>query len=151
MKVVATYPKKRTLTVHYAACIAAGMVTLMLMLQLFTFESYPALVAQIVGVSVPMASIVAAKLVALELFALPYLLAMKLSPLLRIVSMVCALMVAVFWFLAGMLTTGLENSGIFGASLMLEGGAAPICWGVLLLGLVVYVVSSTSLKRSTHS
>lgn len=116
------------------------MLVVMLVCQLFTFESFPALLSTLTGLGEPYALVLAAKIVVLELLAIPFLLEMKLSMLFRAVSAFSGVFVAYMWLLLSVLTPSVPESGVFGATLMLGGGVVPICWTVLLAGLLTYVL-----------
>jgi|GEM_PF-751813 len=140
MKVKAVFPIKRRSLPQKCTWIAAGMLVVMLVCQLFTFESFPALLATLTGVGEPYALLLATKIVLLELLAIPFLLEMKLSMLLRAVSAFAGILVSYFWLLLCLLTPNVTESGVFGATLSLGGGVLPICWTFLLAGLLSYVL-----------
>jgi hypothetical protein len=91
-------PKPRTKDVNRIATLYAGIITVMVVAQLFTFE---ALIELFVSFGMPFGEtvpyIVAAVLVVSEVFALPFLLRMPLSKAFRWVSMVSGWMVASIW------------------------------------------------------
>jgi len=96
--------------------------------------------ATLTGVGEPYALLLATKIVLLELLAIPFLLEMKLSMLLRAVSAFAGILVSYFWLLLCLLTPSVTESGVFGATLSLGGGVLPICWTFLLAGLLSYVL-----------
>jgi len=93
----ASPPKtKNTRTI---SLLFAGSLVVLLVSQLFSFEDWPAAILQLgLPGGETMARTIAALMVTFELLALPFLLAMRLSPAFRIVSMVCGWLVAVKWF-----------------------------------------------------
>jgi len=82
--------KKITITSPLIARhVLAGLLLMLLLLQLFTFESFPQLISANTGLSEVLSRVVAVGLVVAELLALPALLVMKTSKKLETASMVC--------------------------------------------------------------
>ena len=111
-----------------ARLLLAGYIIILLLLQLFSFDVFPAMLAGI-GLDGVWSYIAAIALVVVELLALPFLLQMKLSKKFLNVSMISggvALLVLsileVWAFTAG-------QSVLFGATFDLPGGS----WSILLL------------------
>lgn len=109
----------------------AGIITVMLVAQLFTFEKFLEL---IVTFNLPMGEgyILVPIITVAELFALPFLLRMPLSIAFRWLSMVCGWFVAVFWlFISLWLTTAgstVESVGFLGSI----GELSPGWWAVFI-------------------
>lgn len=83
----------RTIALLYALIIIAFVVS-----QLFTFEAFMVLLASFgLPGGASAAHVLAAVFVITEVFALPFLLRMRLSPAMRVVSMVCGWLVALKW------------------------------------------------------
>ena len=141
MKVIPTYGPRRTNWVSRAARVAAGMVTLMLLAQLYGFEDFSTVLSGVLPFDEsPLISAIAASLVLLELFALPYLLSMYLSPLMRIVSAVVSAAVALTWFFVTITNAHAGNVGLFSASPEVPGGILAAGWTSLLAGLIAWVL-----------
>lgn len=88
----------KTTNIRVVALLLAGMFTVMAVAQLFTFEDFPALIADFLLPSgSKMAPLIAALIVTFEIFAIPFLLGMALSPLMRWVSMVFGWLVVAMW------------------------------------------------------
>lgn len=130
----------RTKNIISISLLAAGIITAMIIGQLFTFEDFPAVIAALwlPGGEVVARSL-AAFLVVAELLALPFLLSMPSSPLFRIVSMVLGWIVAGLWLgLAvweNVMVMMISNSGIFGATIPL-----PVGWWTVLFSLTLSIL-----------
>ena len=92
-------PKPRSVIARNTAWVYAGVLTVMAVGQLFAFEKFIPFMtdADAIGFQVT-TPIVLFVLVIAEVFALPFLLRMNLSPLMRWCSLVCSLFVPVVWF-----------------------------------------------------
>lgn len=131
-------PVVKTPHSQVAGLIVAGVLVLFAAAQLFTYEDF-ANEFMAFGMSASLAAFVAAIVPIAEVFALPFLLRMRLSLAMRIVSMALGWLVAVFW--VGMavyaVTQGLEFVPLLGATVpLIVGWWAPMT----LLALVVLVV-----------
>lgn len=122
----------RTDTSRQIALLYAGILVLFIIAQLFTFEEFleliPSLHLPIGGllyIAVPL-------IVVGELFALPFLLRMSISPAFRWLSMVCGWLVAAVWvFIAAWVVTtqsGASTVGFLGT----VGDLTPGWWSVLI-------------------
>lgn len=123
--------------------LAAGIIAVMAVAQLFTFENFPAVIASIwlPGGEV-MARVIAAFIVIAEILALPFLLSMRLSPLFRVVSMVLGWIIVLKWLFFAiwenvMLAT-LTNTGMFGATVPLPVGWWSVFFSLALGILIVW-------------
>ncbi len=121
---------------------AAAMVTVVVVAQLLTFEDFPGVLA---GYQLPggysTGSLLAALLVTLEVFTVPYLLMMRLSPLMRLLSLACGVVSGLIWLVLGLrllfLADTAMSNGLLGATLAVTGGWYPILFAVVLIvGLV---------------
>ena len=84
---------------HTIALLYAGVMVLFSVTQLFTFEAFIRLLDSFgLPGGVRVTHVLAAVIVITEVFALPFLLRMRLSPAMRVVSMVCCWLVALKWF-----------------------------------------------------
>lgn len=128
-----------TTKIIYVRVAAAGVIVLAVVAQLFTYERFGAVVGQYVGIGVPMADIMAAGTVTLEVAALPYLLAMQLSKAARMCSRIAGWLVGATWIAASFyaLVYGVANVGLLGATVPISGGfyAVAVClvFAVLIL------------------
>jgi hypothetical protein len=122
----------------------AAVFIVMVVAQLFTFETFPKVIA---NMGLPggegVASIRAALIVTLEVVALPFLLSMRLSPAMRVVSMVSGWLVVTAWLAASLwlnLSTSIaSNSGLLGDTISL-----PVGWWNVLFCLSLGVLAAWS-------
>jgi hypothetical protein len=120
-----TSPK--TSNVRLISLTLAGVFIVLAVTQLFKFESFPAVIAGFwLPGGEPTSKLIAALLVTGEVMALPFLLSMRLSPAMRIFSMVLGWLTVAGWLFLALwanLTTNVVGSmGIFGATLKLPVG-----------------------------
>ena len=127
------------LAIAYAAIIVVLAVT-----QLFSFEKF-LVIAQSYSMpgGVAFAALLSSLIVIIEVFALPFLLRMRLSKAMRIVSMWCGWLVALVWYLISLWLmfkpVVIDNVGIFGGLVSLRPGwwFVFICVGMgVLTGLI---------------
>ena len=126
-------PKPKTKDVRTIATFYAGILLLMAVAQLFTFDEFTKLVASFMLPSGERAArLLAAILVTAEVFALPFLLRMRLSPAFRWLSMVLGWVVALIWaYISIWLVsqdTLINNIGFLGTAI----GAMPGWWAIFL-------------------
>lgn len=122
--------------------VYAATLTIMALSQLFSFEGFLALLESfsLPGGAVT-AHLIGSFLVVCEVFALPFLLRLALSPLMRIVSMILSWIVPVLWFLLSMwltiITNAVNNIGFFGTVVHVMPGAwavfVSLAFGVIAL------------------
>ena len=121
VQTTAATPVKNRLIRGVSIALAA-IFTAMVVAQLFTFEKFPEVIA---------------------VFALPFLLSMRLSPLMRVISMVSGWIVAAAWLAVSirLVATGsdTDNGGLLGATVALAPGVWMIVGCTLLATLVGYV------------
>ncbi len=154
MKIVSSYGPKRTKRTHAAALVTAGILVVLLVSQLFGYEDF----ASVLGILMPyndnsLLKVTAAAVVIAELLALPYLLGMYLSPLMRLVSAGFGAGVTVFWLFTCLTNSHATNSGLFSTSFELQGGIIATLLSLILFSCVVLViradvgVASTPLEK----
>ena len=145
MKIIGSYGPKRTQRTKAAALIVAGMVIVMLLAQLYGYEDF----AITLGAILPfndnaLLNVIAATVVIIELLALPYLLGMYLSKLMRVLCACFAASVSVFWLFASFTNSHASNSGLFSTTFELSGGILATAWSLLLFaGMVIVVKADT--------
>jgi hypothetical protein len=133
-------PRPKTKNIRTISIGLAAVLVVMVVAQLFTFETFPNVIA---GMWLPggetVAPIRAAVIVTLEVFALPFLLSMRLSPAMRVASMVVGWMVILAWLVTALWTNlsshVVANNGMLGDTVSLPVG----WWSVLFcisLGLL---------------
>lgn len=132
--------KPRTKESQNVAYFYAVILVVFALTQLFTFDTFVGLVEDFgFPGGTPIAHLVAGIIVASEVFALPFLLRMRLSPLMRLFSMGLGWLVAVIWLKislwAVLIDTSASNIGMFGSLVDL----VPGWWAVFIsiaLGLL---------------
>lgn len=124
--------------VKRVAWVYAGILVVMAVAQLFGFEKFMPIIADYwLPGGAGTVAFVAGVVVASEVFALPYLLRMRLSPLMRWFGLVCSFVVPLVWIglsvgaLAG--ESAIANGGILGAKVTVPLGAQL----VVAIGLLV--------------
>ncbi|HEU4715811.1 MAG TPA: MauE/DoxX family redox-associated membrane protein [Candidatus Saccharimonadales bacterium] len=127
-------PKPKTKNIRTVGVALAGVFVVMAVAQLFTFEDFPAVIAAMwLPGGEGLAPVRAAFIVALEVGAVPFLLGMRLSPAMRVCSMVAGWLAILAWFVVTImqnLSTGvIVNNGMLGATVKLPVG----WWNPLLI------------------
>jgi len=148
MSVVATYGPPRSTRVVAASYVAAGMLIAMLLAQLYGYEGFATVLSTVVSSNDARAhQTLAAFIVIAELMALPYLLRMYVSPLLRKLSACLALIACGFWLLSALTNAHAQNSGLFSDTISLPGGLIAAVWCLLLSGTIITVIAADSRFR----
>jgi hypothetical protein len=127
-------PTSKSPLTEKVAMLLAGVFVLLAVGQLFSFEDFPAVIEtwHLPSVGPAAAVLLAAIVVVLEVLAIPFLLRMRLSPAMRLVSMVSGWLAGVWWLLVAIWqnTTGAAASvGLLGATVQLPAG----WWSVFLV------------------
>ena len=128
------------------AVALAGIFILLATAQLFSFEKMPHVIDDmwLPGVNGALATILAACLVSAEVFAVPFLLQMRLSPAMRVVSMGLGWLVGAWWFAVlvwqNINASALANNGLLGATVKLPVG----WWAVALMAAVLVLIGWVS-------
>lgn len=145
MKIVGSYGPKRTKKTQAIALAVAGLFIVMLLAQLFSYEDFAITLGGLMPFSnSSLLSITAAMVVLTELLALPYLLGMYLSPLMRIVSGSLGAGISVFWMFTSFTNSHAGNSGLFSTTIELPGGILATAWSLLLfVGMVLIIRADT--------
>jgi hypothetical protein len=127
------------------AWVYTAVLIIMAVGQLFSFEKF---IPIINNYGLPgghgTATLFACLIVVAEVFALPFLVRMPLSPLMRWFSMFCGMLVAGLWIglaVVGSGVSGLDNTGMFGTKVPVPAGLVQI---VIALGLGVLAIWSAS-------
>lgn len=127
---------KRLIAYVFALLLVAGVFC-----QLFSFDEFLALLVSFNFVGgATMAYILGISIVILEVFALPFLLQVKLSFVARVVSMIFGWVVAVFWLVLPfyLLVTYpyVMNIGFLGTVIDI-----PLGWGAVMIGLALSLLA----------
>lgn len=116
---VTSAPKPKTCESQQIAYAYAVILTVFLLTQLFTFDKFIILLKDFsLPGGAPMAHFLGSVIVTSELLALPFLLGQKLSPLMRIISMILGWFVPFLWLSLSLwlIVTAkfIPNFGVFG-------------------------------------
>jgi len=122
-----TAPEAKTRNSMVIGLMLAVFFILMLVAQLFTYEDFPAVLS---GMWLPggskAATILAAVIVIVELFSLPFFLRMRVSLLMRFVSMIMGWLVVSMWLFITIwqntTVNAIGNAGVLGATVRVPTG-----------------------------
>lgn len=134
-------PEPKSPTVEKAAVLLAGIVIVLALSQLFSFEKFPDAIRALAlpGIDEGYAVLVAALIAIAEVLAVPFLLRMRLSIAMRVVSMVAGWLVALWWVFVtlwqNMMPAGQSGVGFLGATV-----TAPVGWWAVCLMLGVGIL-----------
>ncbi len=134
--------KPRSELAKRAAWAHAALLVVMAVGQLFAFEKFLPLISSYwLPGGAGTAALLAGVTVISEVFALPYLLRMPLSPLMRVLGVVCSFIVPILWIVLSMValtsTYTIDNGGIFGTKVSVS-VTAQLILSVFLLGLAAW-------------
>ncbi len=133
--------KPRTLESQKVSYMFAVILIIFLLSQLYSFDEFLLLVESfwIPGGYVS-SQLLASIIVTTELFALPFLLGMSLSPLMRICSMVCCWLAPTIWLLLSIwlnvTTNAVSNIGFLGTTVSLIPG-----WWTMFFSFALVMLS----------
>ncbi|HEV7952039.1 MAG TPA: hypothetical protein VGO98_01560 [Candidatus Saccharimonadales bacterium] len=134
--------KPKTNLVRYASIGLAAVFVILAVAQLYSFEAFPDVINSL-GLygGRPMANLYAALLVTGEVLAIPFLLGMRLSPAMRVVSMVSGWLVIAAWLKIAVYievtTNAISNTGILGATIPVTPG-----WWIVIVFILLGVVTA---------
>ena len=123
----------------------AGILVIMSLAQLFTLEEFiPIIQDYWLPGGTGVATLVACVVIFAQIFGLPFLLRMVISPLMRWVGIVCAAMVPLVWlglaFYALAQGYVLENSGMLGEKIPIAAGWPQLALSMVLAGLAAAAI-----------
>ena len=130
--------------VKVAAWIYAGILTVMVVAQLVAFEDFLPLISSNYLAHDPYgeAALIGGLIIFTEIFALPFLLRMTVSPLMRWFSLVCGLIAPAIWVkltLEAIITNQfVTNYGLLGSKVPLHSAAVALPLAIVLLGLAIW-------------
>lgn len=135
----------RSVAARNVAWAYAGVLVVMAVGQLFGFEKFIPLLAEYSLLGNEGGALLAACLIVIaEVFALPFLLRMHLSPFMRWLSLLSGIVAAGAWLLLSVsaLVAGdaLANGGVLGVKVAIPAGVAQLAWTVGLCGLAGWSV-----------
>lgn len=150
MSITSQVQPHATKTTRIVGWMAAGMMIVMLLAQLYGYEAFANILRDVLpSHDATQATIAAGMIVIVELLSLPYLIEMRLSALMRRVSIVFGLAIGGFWLLMPLTSAHAENSGLFSDTLELPGGVLALLWSLVLVGCSSYVVYKNSRPLSS--
>lgn len=131
-------------SVKVGALVYATLLVLFAVSQLFGFEDFQLLVDSFwLPGGESFANFLAGFIVVVEVFALPFLLRMKVSPLMRVVSMVAGWLVPLIWLGLSLwllfTINAVTNIGLLGTLFALEPSIGTVFVGVVLAALAIWV------------
>ena len=127
--------------IKYLAWAMAGVLLLMALGQLFAFEKFVPLVESFwLPGGKPAAYLLAGVIVISEVFALPYLLGVRISPAMRWVSLSLAALAPLLWLGASLwlnlTVNAVSNIGILGTKVTL-----PVGWWAVVFSLILFALA----------
>ncbi len=127
-----------------AAYLYAVILVVIVLAQLFTFEKFTTLMISFNFLGGEMSGRLATSLIVIfEVFALPFLLRLRLSKLMRVTSMVFSWLVPLFWLKSSLwvlLTNdSIVNIGLLGTAVKLPPGWWAVCVSIALGFLSAWV------------
>ena len=141
MPITSSIHPHKTKSARILSWIVAGMLLVMLLSQLYGYEAFAALLFDIVPFHDSTQTIIfAAFIVTLELLALPYLLEMRLSKLMRFCSAVSGLLVGLFWLFMSLTSAHAANSALFSDTIEVPGGIIAAVWSLILVSCMISVL-----------
>ena len=137
--------RPKELSVRFSALYLALFFVVASVVQLVGFEDFPDIIASYgLPIDPSFATVIAATIVSLEVLAVPFLLTMKLSPLMRALSAASGLLVLLFWLTIGLwqnlASPSIENAGLFGSLVTVPQGWWLVSYMVALLVLFGFTV-----------
>ena len=146
---VSTGPVRRVRTIYVARAVASLLV-IMLLLQLFGYESLSSLLLVLLPFNDhKLTELLTAALVLAELLAVPYLLAMPLSPAMRVVCAACGAIVTLFWVFTQLTSAHAGNSALFSDTVALPGGLLAFLFSLIMaVGFGYVVVADLNARTS---
>jgi hypothetical protein len=142
-------PKSWPDNVQFFAYFYAFILLIFALTQLFTFDGFLKLIESfgVTGGAVT-AYLIGSSIVISEVFALPFLLEMKLRPLIRKVSLVLGLLVPILWLILSiwvvLFADNVENIGFLGTKFSISPGIFSIA-ASLFIGLLAAFVCADRL------
>jgi len=136
-------PAPRSDSAKTVAWVYAGILVVMALLQLFAFEDFlPLMASYDLPGGYGTTGLVGCLIVLSEVFAVPFLLRMALSPLMRWVSLACSVLAPLLWaklaIWGAISGSVLENSGFLGTKVPFHSGGELFLVSSILLALSIW-------------
>ena len=137
-------PKLKNSNIKQLSILLAGLYTIYAVTQLFSFEDFVVLTGSFnLFDSSVLSTVLASLIVVFEVFALPYLLRIRVSALMRVFSMVCSWMVALLWLTISLwlilTVNAVPSLGLFGGLLDIEPGWWAVFFSLSLIILNIWI------------
>lgn len=133
----------RTKDSQKIAYLYAALLIIFALCQLYSFDEFLNLLESFwLPGGAPLAHLLGGIIVVSEIFALPYLLRMRLSPIMRIISMILGWVTALIWlilaFWLNLTINAVSNTGFLGTTVRLEPGWWAVLFSVSLCLLAAW-------------
>ncbi len=152
MNIVPTYGSPRSRSTKCFAWVAAIMLVVMSLAQLYSFEDQPTILGALLPFNdQPLAAVVATLVVLAQILALPYLLGMYISRFMRVLCIAACGFVCSLWLLLAFTNAHAENSGLFSTTLDVGGGILAALWSLVLFVCFARVAFADSKFRHDAS
>lgn len=119
----------------------AGLLTIMVVAQLFKFDEFINLISKNSGVGGGVAFSLAAMAIVFEMMAIPYLINLRMLRQVRMISLISIMMVGMFWvvmaFSIGMVRPA-DNIGFFSSIVAIKPGVVAVALSTVIASLSVY-------------
>lgn len=130
-------PESKTKNIKIVSIALAAVFVVLAVAQLYSYEDFPNVIASLwLPGGRPLAALVAALIVTGEVLAIPFLLGMRLSHAMRIVSMAAGWLVILAWLKIAIIinvsANAITNGGILGATVPVIPGWWMVCLFVAL-------------------
>lgn len=134
-------PKLVIKEVEKLALVQAGLVVMLVVAQLFTFEDFLQIFIDMNLASDSVTYLLASMIVVGEVFSLPFLLRLKISKAMRVFSMLLLWFVSLSWLTIALLITikdlSVESSGLLGSVVEVGPGAILVIFTMFFATLTV--------------
>lgn len=130
-------PKPKSSNIRKLGIGLSTLYAMMAITQLFSMPAFIDVIYQMNMPSITVAAVVAGLLIASEIAAIPFLLGLKLSPLMRLASLKAGYLVIIAWLVLSIIdivSGATQTLGLFGGDVLI----VPGWWAVwYLLGLMI--------------
>lgn len=139
-----TSPTPKTKYVELTSIMLAAVFVILAVAQLYSYEDFPDVVANLwLPGGRAAADLWAVMIVILEVAAIPFLLSMKLSPAMRVVSMLAGWLSVVSWIAVtiwiNVSVNAVTNGAVLGATIPVVASWYLVCGFVIFAGILAYV------------
>lgn len=133
-------PKPKAKQAVSIGLVQSGIIVVIVLAQLFSFEDYLNIFASMYLANEPNSYLIASSIVAAEVFSLPFLLRLKLSPAMRVFSMLLLWVVSATWLVLSIYLPinqpGLSSTGLLGGLVNITSSQLVI-FGIIFTSLTI--------------